>query len=1065
MKKDPYAPLADQMSQPPTHWRSMEQQGQQLGAINPAEFESPAMQSDGFNRRDVLKLAGASVALGGMACIRRPEDEILPFTRMPESVIPGVRLNYATAINRSEGAVGVVVEANEGRPTKIEGNPLHPSSLGGSDIWAQAEVLGLYDPDRARAPHNVGKPSTWEAFDGFLKQHFDNAIAAGGKGVAFLTQEDGGPTFERLLKAGLGKLPQAKVYRWDPLAADASQAGSQLAFGPGARAHYELTAAKVIFSLDSDFLVKGPEHLRLARQFGKSRTVMNKEDAAQMNRLYVAEGIFSSTGANADHRVRVSSGQCGELLKALAKELSGKHGLGIGELSGAVDGATVPAGAEKFVAALAKDLAGAKGAAAIFVGERQPPAVHALAQALNVALDPAGAVLTVSKGTEARVSHLDSLTALTTALVAGEVQTLVIFHANPVYTAPGALKFAEAMAKAATVVHAGVMPDETAAKATWHVPVAHFLEAWGDARAWNGTASIVQPIILPLFGARADSTVLAAMTGNGEQSDRKLVEETWRGAGGLLQTVKEWRRALHDGLVVGSGRTPAVSAASLPAIAAALGNVKATAPTKAALELVATHGHVLDGRLSNLTWNQELPDSMSKLCWDNAVLVSPQFAKEAGIKSRVDRNGYTADVVELNVDGRKLTAPAFVLPGLATYTVAMLHGYGKTSGAVATGVGVDVGVLTADNTGVVQNVTLTRTDKTQVLASTQDHFSVPANPFKELTFAQMTDAKGLERTLGLGERPLYRTGTAAEMAKGDSAFAKKGSIPNDLVQLGTPNTRPSKPIQMVADITYEGQQWGMTIDLASCIGCNACAIACVAENNIPAVGREQVLLGRELHWIRIDRYFQGDVDDPKAAHQPLPCMHCENAPCEPVCPVSATVHDDEGINAMAYNRCIGTRYCANNCPFKVRRFNYLDFSTSGNLVPGTDGTIGLSLKGDVAKVERMKTLKFQRNPDVTVRYRGVMEKCTYCTQRVEEAKVMAKRAGKDRKALPDGAVTPACAQACPTQAITFGNINDPLSKVAKMKSSERNYEMLQELNIRPRTTFLARVKNENQELA
>jgi Fe-S-cluster-containing dehydrogenase component/anaerobic selenocysteine-containing dehydrogenase len=1062
MKRDPYAPLREQMSAPPTHWRSLEHKEKDLSDVSPAEFENGTVQSDGFNRRDVLKIAGASIALGGMACIRRPEDEILPYTKMPESVIPGVRMNYATVINRSEGAVGVVVEANEGRPTKIEGNPLHPSSLGGSDIWAQAEVLGLYDPDRARAPHNAGKASTWEAFDAFATEHF--AKAPTGKGVAFLLEEDGGPTFERLLKAAQAKLTEAKIYRWDPLAADASQTGAHVAFGPGARVHYELETAKVLFSLDSDFLIKGPEHLRLARQFGKSRAVTTKEDAAKMNRLYVAEGIFSSTGANADHRVRVSSGQCGELLKAIAHELGSKHSLALGELAAAVNGAVAPAGTEKFVAALAKDLASTAGACAILVGERQPAAVHALAHALNAALDPAGRTFSVSRAAEPRTSHLESITALTKSLNAAEIQTLVIFGANPVYTAPGALKFADALTKAATVIHAGVLPDETAAKATWHLPLAHFLEVWGDARAWNGTASIVQPIILPLFGARAGTSLLAQLTGNAERSDRKLVEETWRGAGAPLEAMKVWRRALHDGVITGTALQMTALPVQLPAVAAAVGGLKAATPSKAALELCAVYGHVLDGRLSNLTWNQELPDSMSKLCWDNAVLVSPSFAKEAGIKSQVSRNGYEADIVELTVDGRKITAPAFVLPGLAQYTVAMLHGYGKTAGEVAKSIGVDVGPLLTDNTGVVQGITLTRTGNTQVLCSTQDHFSVPANPFKELTFAQMTDAKGVERTLGLGERPLLRTGTTDEWSKGGD-FAKKGSIPNNLIQLGTPNNRPSKPIQMVDEITYEGQQWGMTIDLASCIGCNACAIACVAENNIPSVGREQVLLGRELHWIRIDRYFQGDIDDPKAAHQPLPCMHCENAPCEPVCPVSATVHDEEGLNAMAYNRCIGTRYCANNCPFKVRRFNYLDFTTTGNLVAGTNGNLASSAKGDPAKVERMKTLKLQRNPDVTVRYRGVMEKCTFCTQRVEEAKIAAKRAGRDRKLLPDGAVTPACAQACPTQAITFGNINDPLSKVAKLKGSERNYEMLQELNLRPRTTFLARVKNENQELA
>ena len=1054
MKKDPYAPLRPQLNEPPKHWRSLEHKAGDATLAEAAEAEFPTgiTMPGGFNRRDALKLAGASLALGaltGCDIARRPVEEIVPFVKMPEQVIPGIRLTYATAQQRSEGALGLTVEAHEGRPTKIEGNPNHPSSLGASDTWAQAEVLKLYDPQRARSPMNAGAAADWAKWDAFAKSLADAAAAAQGKGLAFLVETLNGPTFERLLKAAQAKYPQAKVYRFDPLAPTHALEGAELAFGPGARLQHDLSKAKVVFALDSDFLGSGPDHLKLARQFGESRAVHEKADVEKMQRLYAAEGVFSTTGANADHRLRIASGQGVDVLKALGKALAGA-GVDVGALAPAFEGAALDAAGQKFVAALAKDLAANKAAGVILVGERQPAAVHAAAAALNATLGSAAMSVTVDASAPAR----EGLAALTKALNEGAVETLVIFDSNPVVTAPGALKFTEALAKAKTVIHAGVLPEETGEKATWHLPLAHFLETWGDAQAWDGTASLVQPLILPLFGGRAATSLLAQLTGATETNDKKLLEETWRGAGGKLASEKAWRRALHDGVIAGTAWAAAAAAPKSADIATALGAVKSAAPSKDAVEVVALHGHVKDGRLGNVSWMQELPDGMSKLCWDNALFVSPVLAKELGLESAVKRNGYTADIVEVTVEGRSVKAPTFVLPGLATYTTAINLGYGRSWGDVAKGVGVDAHPLLSDGL-VLGGAKLTKTGATVELASTQDHFSVPGNPLKELTFAQMSaEAAGSDsRRLALRDRPLFMEGTAKEYVTDPEKLVKPADMPENLVQLGTPKNRPAKPIQPINEITYEGQQWGMVIDLSACIGCNVCAIACQAENNIATVGREQVLLGRELHWIRIDRYFSGDVEAPDALHQPVACMHCENAPCEPVCPVSATTHDEEGINSMAYNRCIGTRYCSNNCPYKVRRYNYLDFTHTGDVYV------------DPVWKERMRTLKLQRNPDVTVRYRGVMEKCTFCTQRIEEAKIAWKRAGKDRKALPDGAVTPACAQACPTKAITFGNINDPNSRVAKLKSGERNYEMLKELNVRPRTSYLARIKNVNEELA
>ncbi len=1054
MKKDPYAQVRDQAASP-TYWRSIDHKegAEAIKETLDVEFPNGIMTPEGFNRREALKIGGAAMALGTLAgCdklqVRRPEEEILPFVQQPEQVIPGVRMYYSTAVQRSEGALGLIVEANAGRPTKIEGNPNHPSSLGASDIWAQTEVLRLYDPERARAPMKAGQASTWDAFDAAFKEVATKFAGTQGQGLALVVEDELGPTAERLLKAIATKLPQAKIVRWDPLAPDQQHMGAHLGFGAGVRVHYDLTKAKILFALDSDFLVSGPDHLKLARQFGATRGVHTAEDLAKMNRLYVAESVFSATGTNADHRVRVASSLGVEVMKALGKALAA-NGVDVGPL-GSMDGA-VPAEVAKFIGTLAKDLAANKGATAIFVGERQPPAVHAMGYALNAAL---GGAISFSQGEAVdHPSQFDQLAGLTKALVDGAIDTVVFCDTNPVYTAPGALKFGEALAKAKATIHLGLFPEETGLKAAWHAPLAHFLESWSDAEGWDGTASLVQPLILPLFSGRPLTSFLAALAGEAETNDKKLLETTWRGPGGKLANDKAWRRALHDGVIPETARAAANAAPKLPEIAAAVQAVKSVTPAKDSYELAAVHGHAKDGRLTNVSWVMELPDTMSKLCWDNALLVSPSVAKELDIKSQVRRNGYEADVVEISANGRKITAPAFVLPGLAATTVVVVHGYGRAQGEVSKGIGVDVNPLLENGLNVVTGVKLTLTGQVQQLASTQDHFSVPASPLKELTFVKMLDEPGdsPHRKLGLGDRPLFRSGTATEYAK-DHEFAKKGNMPEDLVELGTPANRPSKPKQPHTEVIYEGQQWGMVIDLSSCIGCNFCSIACQAENNIASVGREQVLLGRELHWIRVDRYFSGDVDSPKAIHQPVACMHCENAPCEPVCPVSATVHDEEGVNSMAYNRCIGTRYCANNCPYKVRRYNYLDYTHTANVYV------------EPYWKERMKTLKLQRNPDVSVRYRGVMEKCSYCTQRIEEAKISAKRKGLDRKQLPDGAVTTACQQACPTQAITFGNINDEKSKVFALKKSERNYEMLQELNVRPRTTYLARVRNENEEL-
>lgn len=1042
----------------PKYWRSLDHKAGEVDDFAP-EFPSGTAELPEFQRREVLKIAGASLALAGLsgtACVRRPEEEILPYTHQPEEVIPGIATHYATVHPRTAGGLGVVVTAYEGRPTKIEGNPLHPLSMGATDTWAQSEILRLYDPDRTRHPVKGTTASSWADFDTFSKAHFDGLAGNGGQGLAFVVDGADKPTVDRLLASAKQKYPNAKIFRWDPLSVSASDEGASIAFGANSRVHLDTTNAKVMVALDSDFLVDGPEHLVQSKGWAQGRLLKSRADADKMNRMYAVEGIFSLTGANADHRHRVPASQIGAFLGAVAAELA-SQGIGTG-----LPAATAPGDSAKFASVVAKDLAANRGKSLIIVGPRQPAAVHALAYALNAALGAGDAGLQKVSSTTpatdgtAAASLIGSLNELHAALEGNQVDTLVVVDVNLAATAPGALKMADALKKAKTIIHAGLTVDETAQLASWHVPLAHFLESWGDARAYDGTASIVQPLILPIFAGRSEVSFLGGLLGLGVD-DKKLVEETW---GNLGVSGKAWRRALHDGVVAGTAnnRTANTTAANVAGVGTAFAAIKKAEAGQ--IEIALTKGSVLDGRLANLPWNQELPDSMSKLVWDNALVVSPAFAKANGIDSRLKRNSYMADVVTIDVGGRTIEAPTFVLPGLEA-TSGYLHlGFGRRAGVVATGVGVDAYPLIDTDGSTLVVAKLTKTGKVVELASTQDHFSRPGNPFNEVTFAEATtypaDAK--ERVLGTAfngqkkQSPIVRGGKLTQYKEHGAAFAHEGNIPANLVAHGTPGHQPAKPLQPTTEINYDGQQWGMVVDLTACTGCNACAISCQAENNVPSVGREQVLLGREMHWLRIDRYFHGDIDNPESMHQPMACHHCENAPCEPVCPVGATVHDEEGINSMAYNRCIGTRYCANNCPFKVRRYNYFDFTITANVYRDPDD------------VKRADVYKLQRNPNVTVRYRGVMEKCSYCTQRIEAAKIAFKATGGDRKQLPDGAVTPACAQVCPTGAISFGNINDETSKVHVAKLNDRNYELLQELNIRPRTSYLARLKNNNPEL-
>jgi Fe-S-cluster-containing dehydrogenase component len=1098
-----------------------------------AELTEEGKKTAGFQRREALKLMGASMALAGVTtgCVRRPEELILPYVKQPEDIIPGVANYYATAFPGPSGAVGLVVESHEGRPTKVEGNPDHPASMGKSDRFHQAEVLEVYDPDRTRSPMEKGEPSTWAKFDAAFATALKQA--PGGEGLALVIDNAGGPTRDRVLHKIKTDLPKAKVYVWEPLGPDNTIKGAEMVFGPGQRVHLDLSKAARIVSVDSDFMTEGPDSLRLSAGWSSGRRfdkVAGNPD--EMNRLYVMEPGFSTTGSNADHRLRVARGHMGDALKALAAAVFGRKALPEAFGGSAATGALISACATKyqannpkFIQALTNDLVAAvdsgKGAA-IVVGEAQPPEVHALGHLLNAALGSFGnGVASLTAGVAASKAKVDSffaakssegeggedgeggaepshwafarptphvgayeqLAALVKDLEGGKVKTLVILGPNPAFSSPGALKVKEALGKAGTVVHAGLRFNETSEAATWHVPLAHWLESWGDAVSWDGSVSVVQPLIKPLHGGRSALELLASIAGL-KDSAHDLVKATWMTE---LETVtgdKAWRQTLHKGLLPEkarrpvplvaadgadaytsyiSGRVAGVIGQAPAAVASALKALKPSAPSAQAPEVVfKADFKVADGRYGNNAWLQEMPDSMSKLCWDNALLMGPKLANDLGIRSTVFKNSYQADEARLTVGDTTVVLPVFMLPGIAPDTVVVATGYGRTkAGHIGDGVGVDAwSIVPADGKGFASGK-LERTGRQIELCSTQEHFALEGADRKPLQDLETLNTK-------LGEkRPLTVVGTV-DGYKQDRAFAQKGSLrvvsggklvdPPERRRVtadgaGPAPGRPDRPIQPTNDVfEYDGQQWGMAIDLTTCTGCHACVMACQSENNIPIVGRAQVLFGRELHWIRIDRYYVGDVDEPEALQQPINCLHCENAPCEPVCPVAATVHDSEGLNGMIYNRCIGTRYCANNCPVKVRRFNYFDFSKTAHF----------NLSDEEKR--RNLTIEMQRNPDVTVRFRGVIEKCSYCTQRINEAKMKAKRAGQDSKNLPDGAITPACAQSCPTDAIAFGNINDPESKVSKMKATDRNYEMLSELNIRPRTTYLARIRNPYKEL-
>jgi len=980
-------------------WRSMEElagTAETRDALHNEFLRELPVEGNGISRREVLRLMGASAALAGLtACTKLPTQKIVPYVRAPEEFIPGKPLFYSTAMTLGGFATGLLVESHLGRPTKVEGNPDHPASLGAADIFAQASVLTLYDPDRSQAVIHEGRLGRWSDFLAAMKNARDAHLASKGAGLRILTETITSPTLASQLRAILTEFPLAKWHQYEPVGRDSAREGARLAFDEYVNPVYRFDRADVVLSLDADFLCSGPGSVRYARDFSNRRRITGVESG--MNRLYVVETMPSNTGAMADHRLPLRASEIEVFARALAETLGMKAG---GQNA-------LPQAATGWMAPLARDLQAHKGSSIVVAGDQQPPLVHALAHGMNQALGNAGETVIYTDSVEANpLDQMQSLRELVTDMKSGQVTTLLIIGGNPVYTAPADLEFGEHLLKVGLRAHFSLYNDETSNLCHWHIPAVHYLESWSDARAYDGTASIIQPLIAPLYDGKSAHELLAVLRGQPDPKAHDIVRDYWKSQNLAKDQDFEafWETALERGLIAGTAL-----AAKTVSMKPSFGLESSTTSGGGGLEIVfRADPTVGDGRFANNGWLQELPKPVTRLTWDNAAMMSPATAQQKGLNKD--------DVVTLRYEGREVQAPVWIVPGHADGAVTVHVGYGrKRAGRVGTGVGFDAYALrTSDKPGSGMGLEIDKTAERYALVATQHHSRINEG-----------DGQFEEESRAAFKRGLVQIGTLGEFRR-DPNFAKEHE------------EEPSKNDSLYPPFKYDGYAWGMAIDLNSCTGCNACVVACQAENNIAVVGKEQVSAGREMHWIRIDTYFRGGLESPETYFQPVLCMQCENAPCELVCPVGATTHSPEGLNEMTYNRCVGTRYCSNNCPYKVRRFNFLLFS---------DWTT--------------PSLFALRNPNVTVRSRGVMEKCTYCVQRIQEAKIKAER---EDRAIQDGEILTACQQTCPTEAIVFGNINDKNSRVSKLKAQSRNYALLTELNTRPRTTYLARLRNPNPEI-
>ena len=976
----------------PQYWRSLEELAQTDGFFEMVHREFPRQASvwpEGASRRDFMKLMTASMALAGLsACVKQPVEPIVPYVRQPEPIVLGIPLYFASAMPFGGYATPVLVESHEGRPTKIEGNPDHPAGVG-SDVYAQASLLDMYDPDRSQSVTYTGNIRSWSDYAEAINGPLNSQKAVQGAGFRILTRTISSPTLAAQLNAVLAAYPQAKWVQYDPLNRDNVRAGAQMAFGQYVETRYALDKADVILSLDGDFLSSGyPGFLLYARQFASRRDPELKE---KMSRFYIVESTPTNTGGKADHRLPVRASEVEQVARAIAA------GLGVGS-------ETAKPEQQKFVAALVKDLQAHKGAAVVIAGDNQPPAVHALAHAMNTALGASGTSVVYTDPVEAKPQdQTAALKELVDDMNGDKVDLLLIVGANPVYDAPADLKFAEAMNKVQLRVQHSLYQNETTDYVHWHINATHYLEQWGDGRSVDGTATLTQPLIAPLYDGKSEYEFIEAITGSSATTGYEIVRKYWQGKM-TGDFEPSWRKALHDGFVAGTAYpAKAVSAkGSIPA---------ASAANTGALEVMFRRDPTIyDGTYSNNAWLQETPKPMTQICWDNAVQISVKTAEKLGLK--------TEDVVEIDVNGNKVRGGVWRTPGHPDDAVTVFFGYGRPkSGRVGTDIGFNAYAL--------------RNSDALYFAAGKIAKVGDGHGFANPQGWQYIDQSGIPGSQDMSDRHIVRKATLEDFLKHPNFAREQEEAPSPEFTLY--QTVHGGPLYQ-----YTEAKWGMAIDMNACVGCKTCVVACQAENNIAVVGKEQVMRGRHMNWLRVDVYYEGGTENPSAYYQPVPCQQCENAPCEVVCPVGATVHSTEGLNDMIYNRCVGTRYCSNNCPYKVRRFNFLLFQDW-----------------------ETQQYKMMRNPEVSVRSRGVMEKCTYCIQRITRGRITAE---KENRKVRDGEVITACQQACPAGAITFGDLNDPESRVAKLKANQRSYGLLEDLNTRPRTNYMALVTNPNPEL-
>ena len=966
----------------PRFWRSPDELADTPEFREHAENEFPHGADDPgstIDRRELLKVMAASAAFAGLTgCTKLPAQKIVPYVRQPEQIIPGKPLFYATAVTLGGVATGVLVESHMARPTKIEGNPDHPASLGASDAFAQASVLGLYDPDRSQAEIHDGRIGSWTEFQNELSAALAQEKGAGGAGLRLLTTTITSPSLAAQIRTFLKAFPSAKWYQYESAGRDNVREGARIAFGEYINTVYRVEGAEVILTLDSDFLTSGPGCVRYAREFAHKRRVDVSE--AKMNRLYAVEATPTNTGSMADHRLRLRASEIESFARALARQL------GLSVAAGPDVPSSVPA---EWIPALARDLKQHAGACLVVAGDQQPAIVHALVHAINQTLENFDKTVYFTQPIEeSPTNQWQFIGELAADIRAGKVSTLLIFGCNPAYDAPADLGLKELLPKVKFSARLGLYEDETSALCRWHIPQAHALESWGDARAYDGTITVIQPLIAPLYAGKSEYEFLGLLNGQTGKSPHDSVREFWQAQMTAITHFDEfWEKTLRDGVMAGTAFPP-----KQVSLKPGIGERAPAAPPQGLEIIFRPDPTIWDGRFANNGWLQELPKPLTTLTWDSVAMLSPKTAQRLGLNSE--------DTIELKYMGRSILAPVWVMPGHADESVSVFLGYGRTrAGRVGTGVGFDAGWIRPYATPWIgAGLEIRKMGKRWSLAATQTQDTMVG-------------------------RDLVRVATLEEYRQ-NPKFAQADMEEN--------------PISLYPAVKYEGYAWGMAVDLNACTGCGACVVACQAENNIAVVGKKEVKIGRRMHWIRIDRYYQGDSDDPKTYHEPLLCMHCEDAPCELVCPVAATVHSAEGLNEMVYNRCVGTRYCSNNCPYKVRRFNFYLYSDWE-----TPSLFGL------------------RNPNVTVRSRGVMEKCTYCVQRISAVKI---KAEEEDRTVRDGEIITACQQSCPSEALVFGNINDPNSRVSKMKAKNLNYRLLEELNIRPRTTYQARLRNPNPEI-